>query len=422
MAGLLDFEDPNTVGALQFGMGLLNAGGPSRMPVSLGQGIAQAGTGALDSMRQVRADLLKKKLADLEIEKGQMTLDQAKAELAADKAFMEAMKNPKVAAAPYGGGYSPAVAGAFGVPQSAPQSSPQRNSDALLQAAKVTGSRKMYEAALKMALEEKKLDPKFGTTPQVVMGPNGPVLVQTADDGTVRPIQGGYGPAEKAHFADTGGKIQAMNPFTGAPLVGGGVAKSLTPDQAATLPIQWKNANTSAGQLDLGKKRFDFESSPEQQGKVTTAKETAKKDVELSFVPKEAAAGAGKALEAAGYDPKTKSDNISKWLDNATGGFFGSTIDSIVGSTGFSMPGEQANAKLAAAANKIVMDMMGGKLGAQISNADVVFVKAQLGDVGNPNIPTETRRAAWNAAKERLVEIRKKGATGSATGEWSVEK
>lgn len=56
MAGLLDFEDPNTVGALQFGMGLLNAGGPSRMPVSLGQGIAQAGTGALDSMRQARND------------------------------------------------------------------------------------------------------------------------------------------------------------------------------------------------------------------------------------------------------------------------------------------------------------------------------------------------------------------------------
>lgn len=56
MAGLLDFEDPNTVGALQLGMGLLNAGGPSRMPVSLGQGIAQAGAGALNSMRQARQD------------------------------------------------------------------------------------------------------------------------------------------------------------------------------------------------------------------------------------------------------------------------------------------------------------------------------------------------------------------------------
>lgn len=41
MAGLLDFEDPNTAGAMQLGLGLLNAGGPSRMPVSLGQGIAQ---------------------------------------------------------------------------------------------------------------------------------------------------------------------------------------------------------------------------------------------------------------------------------------------------------------------------------------------------------------------------------------------
>lgn len=93
MAGLLDFEDPNTAGAMQLGLGLLNAGGPSRMPVSLGQGIAQGGTMAMDTMRQARQDLLKKKLMQIEAEKGQLSLDQVKAELATDKAFQEEFKN-----------------------------------------------------------------------------------------------------------------------------------------------------------------------------------------------------------------------------------------------------------------------------------------------------------------------------------------
>jgi hypothetical protein len=93
MAGLLDFEDPNTAGAMQLGLGLLNAGGPSRMPVSLGQGIAQGGTMAMDTMRQARQDLLKKKLMQIEAEKGQLTLDQVKKELATDEAFKQEFMN-----------------------------------------------------------------------------------------------------------------------------------------------------------------------------------------------------------------------------------------------------------------------------------------------------------------------------------------
>lgn len=93
MAGLLDFEDPNTAGAMQLGLGLLNAGGPSRMPVSLGQGIAQGGEMAMGAMRQARQDLLKKKLMQIEAEKGQLTLDQVKKELATDEAFKQEFMN-----------------------------------------------------------------------------------------------------------------------------------------------------------------------------------------------------------------------------------------------------------------------------------------------------------------------------------------
>lgn len=124
MAGLLDFEDPNTAGAMQLGLGLLNAGGPSRMPVSLGQGIAQGGTMAMDAMRQARQDLLKKKLAQLEIEKGQLTIDQVKKELAKDEelkaAFKSSYQSPEQQALA-AGGQGPTNAAAATIPSFAPK-------------------------------------------------------------------------------------------------------------------------------------------------------------------------------------------------------------------------------------------------------------------------------------------------------------
>lgn len=97
MAGLLDFEDPNTVGALQFGMGLLNAGGPSRMPVSLGQGIAQAGTGALDSMRQARNDQASTMMRKLQMEElARKTKAAQAAEMAKQKILSDPATDPRL--------------------------------------------------------------------------------------------------------------------------------------------------------------------------------------------------------------------------------------------------------------------------------------------------------------------------------------
>ena len=124
MAGLLDFEDPNTAGAIQLGLGLLNAGGPSRMPVSMGQGIAQGGEMAMGAMRQARQDLLKKKLAQLEIEKGQLSMDQVKRELAKDEeiraAFKSSYQSPEQQALA-AGGQGPTNAAAATIPNFAPK-------------------------------------------------------------------------------------------------------------------------------------------------------------------------------------------------------------------------------------------------------------------------------------------------------------
>ena len=51
------------------------------------------------------------------------------------------------------------------------------------------------------------------------------------------------------------------------------------------------------------------------------------------------------------------------------------------------------------------MDLLGGKIGAGISNADRDFIIAGLGEIGDPGIPVEERVAAWRQVTARLARI-----------------
>jgi hypothetical protein len=82
-----------------------------------------------------------------------------------------------------------------------------------------------------------KFKPKFANEPRTVRGPDGqPMLVQTADDGTVRPIQGGYGVAEKLNFHDMGGTVAGLDPYSGKQLQT--FNKTQTPDSLASTAQQ----------------------------------------------------------------------------------------------------------------------------------------------------------------------------------------
>lgn len=89
MAGLLD--NPNDAALMQFGLGLLQQGGPSRMPVGLGQAIGGAGSQALDTYRQTEQANRQKQMQDMqmqqqraqaaEAQKRQMALQQLRNQL-----------------------------------------------------------------------------------------------------------------------------------------------------------------------------------------------------------------------------------------------------------------------------------------------------------------------------------------------------
>lgn len=133
---------------------------------------------------------------------------------------------------------------------------------------------------------------------------------------------------------------------------------------------------------------------------------TPKMQSEIAGEQEKARRGAQSILQAIHFDPAKKTDDISNMIRQSTSGIVQNAVANAYGAvTGNATSGREAIGKLTTEANKMTMDLMGGKLGTGISNADRDFITAQLGDVGNANIPANERLAAWNRAMERLTGV-----------------
>ena len=137
---------------------------------------------------------------------------------------------------------------------------------------------------------------------------------------------------------------------------------------------------------------------PAQQPGVVTPKARA----EMAADTERQAQGARKILAQIKFDDKGD-DDVSKMIRESTSGVVQNWNSGLWGgATGSATSGKVAIQKLAAFANQMTMDLMGGKLGSGISNADRDFVVGQLADVANPNVPANAREAAWKSVVERL--------------------
>lgn len=117
---------------------------------------------------------------------------------------------------------------------------------------------------------------------------------------------------------------------------------------------------------------------------------------------------AEKNLRDIGYDPKTKTDNVEKLIMGSTSGgiealgaWAKGQLPTALG--GGATKGMENIAQIKVIANSLIMQMLGGKLGAQISDSDRKFVEAQLGEVGDPSKPANQRAAAWREARDLLL-------------------
>jgi hypothetical protein len=136
MAGLFDYQDPESVGRMMFAAGLLNAGGPSKMPISTGQALAQglmarqqgASEAAQNARRNalIEAQVLQQQLAMQEMLRKRAEEDQA-------REFMrQAYQTPQTQAASMPGG--PTFANAARIPTMPGGFNPSLMRDRALQA------------------------------------------------------------------------------------------------------------------------------------------------------------------------------------------------------------------------------------------------------------------------------------------------
>ena len=124
-------------------------------------------------------------------------------------------------------------------------------------------------------------------------------------------------------------------------------------------------------------------------------------------------AASAKVLKAIGYDPAAKTDKVSELIKQSTSGGLEAVTTGGLGMVGISTSGAKAIGSLEALASSLNLDMLGGRLGAGISDADTAMIRQGLADIANPRIPAPTRLAAWNTVVEKLSQRTEKGTISS---------
>ena len=102
-----------------------------------------------------------------------------------------------------------------------------------------------------------------------------------------------------------------------------------------------------------------------------------------------------KTLELFDYNPETGADSVSALIKTSTSGGLEKIGSDIVGFFGEATPGRVALGELSTLKDSMTFERLRGKLGAQISNADVQLVANTMGDISNPDIPANERLAKW---------------------------
>ena len=103
-----------------------------------------------------------------------------------------------------------------------------------------------------------------------------------------------------------------------------------------------------------------------------------------------------KVLPIIGYNDETGASRVEDLIKESTSGAVQMIGSEIMGAvTGEGTPGRAALKELSAIADNMTFEKLRGKLGAQISDADVRLIARTMADIANGNEPANVRAAAW---------------------------
>jgi hypothetical protein len=103
-------------------------------------------------------------------------------------------------------------------------------------------------------------------------------------------------------------------------------------------------------------------------------------------------------------------------IDGATGSYLGAAYDEGARAFGKSTDGAQATAQLKALEGQLMMAMP--RMEGPQSNLDVMLYRQMAGQIGDPTVPRETKKAALTKIKS--LQQQYVGGTSGATGEWGA--
>lgn len=197
------------------------------------------------------------------------------------------------------------------------------------------------------------------------------VTANVYEDGSTEVVPG-FTPAEKLHFANTGGATLGLNQYTGKQE--SSAQNSQSPDSVAT------NATARRGQ---DKAQFHdglWVSQPSAQNPTGTA-------VSPTNGPKVRDAN----------DVLSLLDGIDPLLDASTGSYIGAGLDQGAQLFGASTPGAKAAAQLKVIGGALVSKMP--KMSGPQSDKDVLLYKEMAGHIGDPTVPADIKRSAIETIK-----------------------
>jgi len=146
-------------------------------------------------------------------------------------------------------------------------------------------------------------------------------------------------------------------------------------------------------------------SNPELQGKIAAAKKTGELNATETVSQVKDIEGARKVLKTIGLDPKTGANKVTDLIKKSTGSYGGALVDAAGRVFGESTEGADAIGQLKTFETKIATDLLGGKLGAGISNTDRDFIMAGLGQISDNTLPRDTREKAWGQVVDRMRSV-----------------
>jgi len=239
---------------------LLQASGPSRTPISLGQALGGALQAGQQGYQQARAGSLQDLILGGKLKEMQTAQDlqkQVAGVLTKPPTVLtpeqQALRAPVSEAGPFG----PKVARAdlaANIPQ---PSASELKAGQYQQIADVYAAQGKSEDAKRFQEMSEKLNPRAEITGQpfeVTDAKGNPILVQQYKDGTVKTMQG-YGPKRDVVLQALGGRTIAIDK---SKLKGGETfVQTMTPAEIANLQVSRANLGVAQGGLALRQKEFD---------------------------------------------------------------------------------------------------------------------------------------------------------------------